>query len=53
MAGVGLVSGSTGKLGRAWVGAWLHVGGDDVLGGGGELVSVVLYYLDVGEEGDW
>ena len=31
MAGVGLVSGSTGKLGCARVGAWLHVGGGDVL----------------------
>ena len=30
----GLGSGMTGRLGRAWVGAWVH-GGDDVLEGGG------------------
>ena len=28
LAGTGLGSGTTGKLGRAWVGAWVHGGGD-------------------------
>ena len=57
-AGVGLGSGTTGKLGRAWVGAWVGawvvhelVHGCMSWWCGGGFVYALLYYLDVGVDG--
>ena len=61
LGGVKIGLGLTGKLGRAWVGAWVVVYG--CMGGCmvvlilvGGVLNVVLYHLDVGgggEEEDW
>ena len=45
LVGVGLGSGTTGKVGRAWVGLDLGVGGLD--GDAGEVVGVVSCELGI------